>query len=399
MSRLSSAGSYRAVLALPHAVPTFGAALVGRLYFGLLPLGTLFTVQHATHSFAVAGATLAAFGLASFLLPLKARLIDRFGQPRVLVPLSIGCAGALLLITRHWPAAVYVLFGGVAGLCAPPLGPAMRATWRTITTGTDLTARAYSLDSVGEEALYLIGPALVGVLLRVASSTTALFVATGLLLVGTAGMVSTSPARHVQTTDKPTRWGPVTAPGFAPVLVTIVVAAVGMSMLITCVAARAQDNGTPAAAGYLEATFALGSVAGGLAWGRRHHRRSRATHLTGLTAALTVGTGLAALAGNLVVLGAVLVATGAALAPLFVVGYLAADDLAPPAQRTEAGTWVITVNNLGSAAGSAIAGALVDHVSPAVVLGGAAGMLAASTGCLWRYGRTVDHQVKHEISS
>lgn len=95
MSSTSDAGSYRAVLALPYAAPTFGAALVGRLSYGLLPLSVLFTVQQSTGSFATAGGVVAVFALTSILLPLKSRLVDRHGQASVLAPMALLCAGAL----------------------------------------------------------------------------------------------------------------------------------------------------------------------------------------------------------------------------------------------------------------------------------------------------------------
>jgi hypothetical protein len=92
LSSTSDAGSYRAVLALPYAAPTFGAALVGRLSYGLLPLSVLFTVQQSTGSFATAGGVVAVFGLTSILLPLKSRLVDRHGQASVLAPMALLCS-------------------------------------------------------------------------------------------------------------------------------------------------------------------------------------------------------------------------------------------------------------------------------------------------------------------
>jgi predicted MFS family arabinose efflux permease len=49
---------------------------------------------------------------------------------------------------------------------------------------------------------------------------------------------------------------------------------------------------------------------------------------------------------------------------MFVVAYLAADDVTPPYQRTEASTWINTANNLGSAAGAALAGPVIEHATP-----------------------------------
>lgn len=372
MSSTSGAGSYRAVLTVPFAAPTFGAALLGRLSYGLLPLAMLFTVQHATNSFTSAGAVVACFGVTSVLLPLKARLADRYGPGRVLPVLSVGAAAAMtaMALFARSPTA-FLLLSIATGLCAPPLGPAMRAVWRTLTDGTDLVERAYSLDSVCEETLYLVGPVLVGVLLKVASAATSLQVTAALLLVGTLAMAATPPVRRARGLSTPGGWGlgPLRAPGFRSVLTTIVITAGGMSIAITCAAARAQAAGMPGAAGYIEAALAVGSVIGGLLWGRRRHTRTRAAHLAGMTAWLAVGIGVAAAAANLIALGAVLAITGVAVAPLFVVSYVAADELAPAHQRTEASTWVNTANNIGAAAGSSAAGLLIDHLNIAAGFG------------------------------
>lgn len=387
MSSTSRAGSYRAVLTIPHAATTFGAALAGRLSYGLLPLAMLFTVQRATNSFTSAGAVLACFGLTSVLLPFKARIVDRHGPARVLPVLSAGNSAALTaMAVLAWSGsravAPFLLLGIASGLCAPPLGPAMRAVWRTITEGTDLLERAYSLDSVCEETLYLVGPLLVGVLLKIASAPVALLVTAALLLSGTVTMAGQQLVRRtrVAVSGAPARWGigPLRSPGFRPVVLTILVTAIGMSIATTCVAARAQAHGSPAAAGYIEAALAVGSVVGGLAWGRRRHTRSVSAHLAGLTLVLAAGIGVAAVAGNLVVLGVVLAATGLAVAPLFIVSYLASDELAPAHQRTEASTWVNTANNIGAAAGASVAGVLVDHVDVTAGFATGAVLLALS---------------------
>lgn len=399
MSSTSDAGSYRAVLALPYAAPTFGAALVGRLSYGLLPLSVLFTVQQSTGSFATAGGVVAVFGLTSILLPLKSRLVDRHGQASVLAPMALLCAGALAAMAfLAWsdsaPAPAYLALGIVAGLGAPPLGPAMRSTWRTITDGSRLKQRAYSLDSVCEESLYLIGPLLVGVILSVASPPAALLAAASLMLVGTLAMVWMPPVRQIRSAGStaPLRFdlGPLIAPGFWPIVVAILATAVGLNMAFTSIAARAQTQGLPAAAGYIEAALALGSVAGGLLWGRRRHTRTHSTHLAGLIGVLAIGVAISAAVTSLTALGALMAVTGLAIAPLFVVSYLAADDLAPEHQQTEASTWVNTANNIGSAAGASVAGLLIDRASISIGFAVGAVILGLTSVLIWLTHRSIE---------
>lgn len=140
------------------------------------------------------------------------------------------------------------------------------------------------------------------------------------------------------------------------------------------VVARVTEFGDPSLAGPVLAALSLGSVVGGLAWGRRPHTRSHVQQLLGLLALLAAGTGLAGAAPGLLVLTAALALTGTAVAPLFVVAYVAADGLVPGHQRTEATTWVATASNLGGAVGVSGSGFLVDGVSARTTL-----LLAAVT--------------------
>jgi predicted MFS family arabinose efflux permease len=366
MSSTTRAGSYRAVLLLPSALRTFAPALAGRLAYGLLSLSTLFTVHDATGSFAVAGSATAGFGLASLSMPYKARLVDRYSQRRVLPPLALVCALGLFATTFLSTPGLLVALVTVTGLFAPPLGPSMRSNWRLITEDTGLKERAYALDAICEESLYLAGPLLAGLLISLWSAPAAL-ICTAVLLAGGTCLMVTSPLTRRTTPPSPTRHplGPLTNAGLRRILIVILVTAAGVSTAYLCVAGSAQAEGKPGAAGFVEAGIGLGSVVGGLLWGRRKHTRSHETHLAGLIGLLAAGLLAASLASHLVVLGVVMAVAGLAVAPLFVVSYMAADEITPPDQRTEASTWINTANNLGSAAGASLVGVLIDRSGPA----------------------------------
>jgi predicted MFS family arabinose efflux permease len=415
MPRASGAGSYRAVLALPSALRIFVPALGGRLAYGLFPLATLFTILRATGSYAVAGLALALFGLTSITLPVKARLADRFGQRRTLPVLALLCAAALTAAVTTRSAVVLVTLIGLAGLAAPPLGPAMRSTWRLLTRGTGLKERAYGLDSVAEETLYLAGPLVAGLIVALGPPRNALLATASLLLAGTVGMVLPAPAARANSTPPaasgiptpPAASGIPTPPaasgipappepvppaarrfwdieplrsrGLGLVLAVLLVAGAGVSFAYTAAAAVAQQHGQPGAAGWLEAAAALGGVTGGLFWARRRHRRGRVAHLAlFLTVQAAAALLAAATTGSLPALGLIMALGGAAVSPIYVVAYLAADDLAPAGRGTETGTWVNVAANAGSALGSAGAGLLVQSSGPTTAFLAAGLVLAAS---------------------
>ncbi|MGN5380213.1 MFS transporter [Streptomyces lasalocidi] len=166
--------TYAAVLRLPHARRAFASALTARLSYGTVSLSVLLSVTRVTGSYAVSGAVLSLFGATTvFLMPLRAPLIDRYGPRRALPPMAalygaLLCALAALTWRPGTPAAPIATVAGLAGACAPPLGPTMRAVWAELAPEPGMLARAYSLDGVAEELLYVSGPVLVGVLTGVA---------------------------------------------------------------------------------------------------------------------------------------------------------------------------------------------------------------------------------------
>src|SRR6266511_627083 len=139
--------SYREVLKEPRALGVFGAALLGRLSFAMGPLSLVLFVRAATGSFAVAGAASAATALTSGLFaPVRGRMVDRYGQPRTLPPLSLLYAAAfvgVLLLASAGRAgeAAAVLLSGVAGAAAP--GSRRRSRWTRWSRGSSSRSDHY----------------------------------------------------------------------------------------------------------------------------------------------------------------------------------------------------------------------------------------------------------------
>ncbi|OPG02517.1 hypothetical protein B1R27_32135 [Streptomyces sp. GKU 895] len=187
--------SYAAVLSVPHARRTFVSALVGRLSYGVAPIAVMLAVTRATGSYAVAGVVMALFGASAvFLSPYRAALVDRHGPRRALIPMSFLYSGllcALAAVSRQ-PGASAVVLGAMAaatGACAPPLGPTMRAVWGRLVDDRRLLQRAYSLDGVVEELLYVTGPLLVGAVIGVASPAVGVVLGALLMAAGTTAFV------------------------------------------------------------------------------------------------------------------------------------------------------------------------------------------------------------------
>jgi MFS family permease len=399
---------YLAVLALPGALRVFLPAMLGRLSFAMVALALLLLVQARTGSFAAAGLTTGAFGLANVLAsPVRARLVDARGQRPVLVALAVthalGLVGVLAVVRLGAPVAVVVVAAALAGLAMPPLGAAMRVVWAALVPDARMRTRAYSLDAVGEEVVFTVGPLLVAALVAVADPEVAVLASAAASVLGTLGMTSSRlsraqgaqppasaiPAAGVPVSSRSRPADPLRQPLVIPLLVTLLGVGAVLGSVEVAVAALAERAGSTALAGPLLAAFAAGSAVGGLAYGSRAWRAPARIRLVVLVAAMLAATALLAVVAAripaapdalaLVLLGAALVPVGLSLAPAMVSGYLLADAQTEPWVRTEASAWVNTAVNTGVALAAAAVGAVVDAAGPVagVVVGGLAALVVA----------------------
>lgn len=381
-----SARGVHKVLSGPAVRRTFTLALVGRLAYGLLPLCFLFTIRNASDSFALAATATAAFGFATLAMPLQARFVDRHGQRLVLPCYTAGFITVLIVLAllsrgTH-PDALWLVLGLLLGLTAPALGPAMRAQWREISKEGAARRVAYSLDSVGEESLYLIGPLGASLLLAIGNPEAGLVIAAGFVLVGTAALALSPyvPAsgppvnvRHAGSGSPDNFAGSATSllllSEFRGLLLAMVLFGSAGAACFVGVAALADRADQQSAVGIIEASMAVGAILAGLCWARLRREMSWRSALLVLLLILASAQVAAALAApHLALVGALLVITGAVAAPIFVVAFTAADSVVAPAQRTEASTWVTTSINVGNSAGTALAGLVaVGNATPFVL--------------------------------
>ncbi|MGW0771907.1 MFS transporter [Streptomyces sp. NPDC002676] len=386
MSRPSKGGaSYRAVLALPHARKLFAAAMLARLSYGLLGLPLLLTLKQATHSYAVAGTASGLFGLVTALLgPARARLVAR--RRRALMVLAGAYAGLLAAIAVVGAAGaapwLAIALATAAGAVPPPVGPLMRTLWGRLATDPAQRQRALSLDTVSESTVFALGPAVGGVLISDTSAPSALASCVALVLVGFGALgaalrrsaIELRPTAGNATARSP--WGPLRVPGFAAVL--LVVLSSGCALAVEEIAAVASWGA--GVTGWLLALCSVGGALGGLAYGRHAWRLTAASRLALLATSAAVCLALPALITAAPVAAFALLSLGVCADTLLITSFLLVDSTVPTDAQLEAGTWVSTSYNLGLAAGSAFAGALLDQAGTGAVFALAAG--TASAGAL-----------------
>ncbi|WP_051851921.1 MFS transporter [Streptomyces sp. NRRL F-5650] len=382
--------SYAAVLRVPHARRTFAAALVGRLSYGTVSLALMLSLTRSTGSYAVAGLVMALFGAMGVLLsPYRAALVDRHGPRRALLPMALLYAALLCVLAAvcrpGTPEAVLVVTAALAGACPPPLGPTMRAVWAELLPDRALLQRAYSLDGVAEELLFVSGPLLVGAVVAVAPPTAGVVLSAVLVAGGTLAFVTSA------TTAAPSPAGPEKDEGAAPgggatgqaraLLQPVVVAAgvgVSVSAVDLLVVAYAGERGLgDGAAAWVLAALSVGSAAGGLVNGAVTWTSSTRARLPFFAAGLGLCLAAAGLAPGLGTLLPAVMCAGLFVAPALTTAYLVADENAAPGFRVRAGTWCNTAVNAGSSAGAAAVGLLVERL-PLPVCFAVSGAVAAA---------------------
>lgn len=362
--------AYPLLLRPPGARRLVIAALLGRLPVGVFSLAIVLMVRRQTGSFAQAGIATAAFAIgAGLVAPLQGRLVDRLGQPTVLLPSALLNAAALggLVVAADGgaPPGVLAVLAALGGAAVPPLSACMRSQWATLfAEDPDARSTAYSLETVLNELIFIVGPALTTMLVALSSSTGALLTAVVLSLVGTAGFATSGLSRTWRGEPGPrTAAGALGAAGMRTLVLAIIPTGIAFGALeVTMPAFAASQGQRPALAGLLLSAMALGSVLGGLWYGARSWDRPIVTRFLTLEATFTVGLlPLLLVPDSMVAMGLLMMVAGLALAPSAAAGFLLIDHIAIPGTATEAYTWAVTANVTGSAIGAAVSGAIVQH--------------------------------------
>ena len=205
--------SYAQLLRAPGAASAFAAATLARLSYATISLALLLLVQAATGSFGAAGAALGAFGVPVLVKPFIARLIDRYGRRRVLIPSGLGYGLVLLALAACGAAGVtatgaYVSLSASAGLLSPPVGPVMRQIWASVASTNQDRQRAYSLDTVSEEVMFAVGPLIVAGLVAVSGPVAAMTTTAAVGLLGSVALATrpTPPLTDVPDTTRARSW-------------------------------------------------------------------------------------------------------------------------------------------------------------------------------------------------
>lgn len=358
---------YADILRIPSVPRLLSAAVIGRMPVGMGALAIFLLVRGAGGSYSTAGLAVGASTVAGCVgAPILGRIVDRLGQPRILLLSMASQVTALLLLAALAPGGGVELFALCAlyGFSNPPLAASMRATWATLITDRSLITRAFSLDSTAQEVIWILGPVLAaglaeGISPRLPMVVMAAFSAAGVIWFATSHESRTWRSRHVGERHL---LGPLMAGPVRRVLLSILGLAFAWGALELAIPAYAQEN--DASPGGLLSIWAVGSVIGGLGYAARRWTSSPQRMMGILLALNLLGFLIIFLAQTPLQLGILLLLTGVVNAPVIATFYVLIEELAPRGTVTEAFTWVSTMFLVGISGGVALAGIVADAFDP-----------------------------------
>jgi MFS family permease len=302
--------------------------------------------------------------------PWRGRAVDRVGLRRALVP-SIAAEAAV------WGSAPFVGYhlllvvafaGGVLGL---PIFTVTRQSL-SVLVPEEQRRTAYSLDSMGVEVSFAVGPALGVVVATQVSSTVALLgVGVCMVVAGLALFVVDPPTRSAEAAEAAAvaaaaggagaggvrSWF---SPGLAAVLAASAAATLVLSGTDVGVVAVLRGHDAVTFTGVVFAAWSLGSMTGAAVYGALRRPISPLVLLGGL-AVLTIPVGLAP---SPWLLAAAILPAGALCAPVITATAEEVTRRVPERVRGEAMGWHGSAMTVGIALGAPLAGSAIDATGP-----------------------------------
>ncbi|WP_163505481.1 MFS transporter [Fodinicola acaciae] len=334
-------------LALLRAVSPwfFVLGFLARLPYAMSPLATLVLFTAATGSIAFAGLASAVQSVAIALAgPLVGFLADRWRLTGAVLPVANAFAlVGMLAVTDGW---LMVVTAGLAGLTQPQVGPLVRVWWGR--SRRSLLPTALSYEAAADDTVFVVGPAVVGLLAFLGPAVPVL--ASVVLLVGAAlpfgWIYGMEPASRV-------RVGSLPVVAMARLFAGMVM--IGGVFGAIQVGVTAAD---PLAAGLLYAELGAGSALAGLACAWLPARFGLVWRHRVFAVALAAGCVALVVVRPLPLAIALASVT---VAPYMITLYALTDRLAP---TSFAMTILCAAGPLGTAATRALSGPLADAYGP-----------------------------------
>lgn len=357
--------AYASLFDRPGTKAFVAAGFVSRLTASMAVVGLVLAITEQGDGYGAAGAVVATLTLAAGVaLPVSGRLIDRYGQYRVLIPTAtaFGALMTLLIgaIVAGAPVWLLVVLAAAAGAPMPVAGPLVRSRWIHIYRGTDKLRIAYGFESATIEIVDIIGPILITALVTGIGGLAGLSAIVACSLGGTLALA-------FQRSTQPTPAGPPAEGRRAisslriPALRSLYVVrfctgGVFGAMPVAAVAFATAHHGR-ALSGLLLGIWGASSAVAGLGYAALKGHTPLHRRLVVSVALFAAGGVPLLAASSLPVLAALLPLAGLAMAPATVSAMEVMQRVVPPSVLTQTISWDTTSLAFGMTAGSFLAGA------------------------------------------
>jgi MFS family permease len=352
---------YRDLLRTPGVARIMAAQLTARFPNGMTSLAILLHIQYVTGSYGAAGLVLGATSVGQAIAgPVTSRWMGVWGMRRVLTTTLVICACAITAIALiETVVPVYMALGLIAGLSTPPVQSAVRTIYPKMVNSRQLTP-LFSFDASLQEVIWIVAPVVITLVATQIGTVQALLLIVAILISGGAWFILSPEVGRVRIPRSRRSLGKVLAK--PQVLLATVI---GFLLIGACAAVEAGvvatfDHGG-LEAGIVLAIFSVGSLAGGLSFG---HIPIGRWAMARRLAIVAVGLTLTMFSLNIFWIGGTLFLAGIGIAPALAVLFAMTSASVKFSETAEAYGWIGTGQLIGAAAGSAIAGFLIDGVGP-----------------------------------
>ncbi|WP_417507523.1 MFS transporter [Microbacterium sp.] len=348
---------YRDLLRTPGVARMIAAQLTARFPNGMMSLAILLHVEQQTGSYGSAGLVLAATSVGQAVAgPITSRWMGVWGMRRVItLTLSVCVVTVLGLALLPLDVPGYMLLGMVAGLSTPPVQAAVRTIYPKLVNSSNLTP-LFSLDASLQEIIWVLAPVVITLVSTQIGTAEGMLLVAIILVGGGAWFILSPEVGRVRIPRSRNALGKVVLK--PPVLLATVI---GFLLIGACSAVEVGVVATfehgSLAAGLVLAVFSAGSLAGGLAFG---HIPIGPWAMARRLLIVTIGLGLTMVMLNVFWLGGTLILAGIGIAPALAVLFAITSASVKFSETAEAFGWAGTGQLIGAAAGSAVAGFLVD---------------------------------------
>lgn len=368
---------YRDLLTTSSAWKFFAVAWIGRVGIAMTTLSLVWMVHDARGSFAIAGLITGCFALAEAVVgPQVARLVDTYGQSRVLPLQSVVHASivALLCVAAYsdTPTATVCAAAIATGATIPQFGALSATRWAFLLKEepkANLTA-AFSLESIANSLAFMAGPVIVstlgaqGLSLAAQLSAALCICAAGLLL---STLKQTDPGSS-GTSKAPVERGGKGDTGFPVIIIAVIAMNLAIGIFFgsnqVAVTGFTISLGAPEMAPVVFLCASCAGLAGATLYGRIASAKPAHERLVRVSLGLALTSLALPFAPSVAILIPMIIFCELFVPPTLVNLNVLMEGHASQRKLTQAFTWANSASAAGSAIASASAGALVDHQGP-----------------------------------